>query len=565
MDDAIIDYFRFEDKDQNKAEICYLSDILKLQGIAFENKVINSFKKNIVNDYNSFITIAKSQKDIVNNNKYIETLNAMKLGIPFIYQGVLHDPEYKIYGSPDLLVRNDCINILCDDIQEPIPILSKYSCFGNYYYIVIDIKSSILRLRANGNNILNYGRMVGYKGQLYVYYKILSQIQKYDSNIAFILGKKYVYIKNNEIYSGLGWFDKLGCINYNTIDSHIKNKVYSAIEWRRNIQLNYNKMILYPVPSNDNLYPNMCNRYDDKYRKRKRKLAECISEHTLVSWVSVKHRKLAHANRIYGFMDKRCNIDTLGMTGNITRKIVNTILKINQSTSRNFTPNKIRTNMYNWRNTTTKEAFVDFETVPLSILEKYDDRYPKSISDSGQIIYLIGIWYFNSSKKNWEYKAYISEKINIICEHKILQEFTNFINDLKIIKLYHWGKSAEPVMYNRSSLRMDQIKNAVKYNTWCDLCTLFKNENIGIKGATTYGLKDVAQAMKSHNMINTYWKPGIFNGVETIAMAWNINNEMESKNYNKLLDDPRMNNIIEYNKTDCVILHEILTYLKRNH
>lgn len=576
MNDGIIDYFQFEDKElrknsninNNESQICYLSDILKVQGISFEDSVMNSFRKKFTNDYRSFITIARTQSDICDNSKYFETINAMESGIPFIYQAVLHDHEDKIYGSPDLLVRNDCIDVLCNNIKEPIPALTKTTHFGNYYYIVVDIKSSILRLRANGNNLLNYGRMVGYKGQLYIYHKILSKIQKFDSHKAFILGKGFTYIKSNEMHKGVGWFDRLGCINYNTIDYNIKNRVTDAIEWRRNIQTNYNNMTLYPVPSNENLYPNMCNRYDDRYRKRKRRLAEAISEHTLVSLVTVKHRKFAHSNQVYKFTDNDCNIDTLGITGDTTRKIVNTILKINQSDSQKITPIKIKTTMYNWRKISKKEAFVDFETIPLSILEQYNSENPHSIGYYGQVIYLIGIWYFNNDQKRWVYKTFISEKISIQHEHKIVKDFTDFVDNEKINKLYHWGKSAEPAMYTNSILRILQCSNnfkPIKYNMWHDLYTLFKNENIAIKGATSYGLKDIAQAMKINGMIKNYWRPGIFDGIETIALAWSINNELELNNYNKIIDDPRMNCIIEYNETDCKILHEIINYLRENH
>ena len=131
----------------------------------------------------------------------------MKHGTPFIYQGVLHDKDEKIYGSPDLLVRNDFMKILCKNIEEPIP---QKSDAQKYYYFVVDIKSSTLHLRANGNNLLNSGRMTGYKGQLYIYHKILSKIQNFDSHVAFVLGRKYKYVKQNQPHSGFGWFDKLG-------------------------------------------------------------------------------------------------------------------------------------------------------------------------------------------------------------------------------------------------------------------------------------------------------------------------------------------------------------------
>ena len=101
----------------------------------------------------------------------------------------------------------------------------------------------------------------------------VSNIQDFNSNIAYVLGKGYKYKCGKSQYSGFGWFDKLGMIDYNNIDNHIIKKVDKAIKWRRNVQKNYKKMKIYPKPSNINLYPNMCNRYDNEFRDKKLELA----------------------------------------------------------------------------------------------------------------------------------------------------------------------------------------------------------------------------------------------------------------------------------------------------
>ena len=204
----------------------------------------------------------------------------LKEVVPFIYQAVLHDEDEKIYGSPDLLIRNDFMNILCNNFTDQNSnFAAQYAIFNNsieqqnYYYYVIDIKGSTLYLRANGNTLLNQGRLIGYKGQIYIYHKILSKIQNklfnqkrhfnqnykkskfQDPQIAFILGRKYKYTSCGIPYTGLGWFDKLGYIDYGGIDKNIIEKTNKAIMWRRNVQMNHDKMKLYPTPSNNNLYP----------------------------------------------------------------------------------------------------------------------------------------------------------------------------------------------------------------------------------------------------------------------------------------------------------------------
>ena len=93
------------------------------------------------------------------------------------------------------------------------------------------------------------------------------------------------------------------------------------------------------------------------------------------------------------------------------------------------------------------------------------------------------------------------------------------------------------------------------------MCTLFKNSNIGIKGAKTYGLKDIAKSMYENNLINELWDKKISDGSDAMVTVWKINND---SNLN-LINDYRMNNIINYNKMDCKVLYNIMTYLRNNH
>ena len=80
---------------------------------------------------------------------------------------------------------------------------------------------------------------------------MVSNIQNFNSNIAFVLGKGYKYKCGKSQYSGSGWFDKLGMIDFNNIDNHIIKKVDKAIKWRRNVQKNYKKMKLNTQENNE--------------------------------------------------------------------------------------------------------------------------------------------------------------------------------------------------------------------------------------------------------------------------------------------------------------------------
>lgn len=580
--DPILDYLYIQKRAKgepvedlsNIDNICVLSDILKRQGVLFESKVIEFLNKRIVNNYRNFITIAHSQSDILDVEKYRKTLDAIQCGIPFIYQAVLHDESEKVYGSPDLLVRSDYMKFICSNIQVEFPeastrIIGNCKKSVNYYYFVVDIKNSTLYLRANGINLLNQGRMKAYKGQLYIYHKMLSKIQNFNSGMAFILGRKYKYKCNQELYYGFGWFDKLGCIDYRDEkkDKQYIDHTQKAIEWRRNVQMNYKDMSLYPLPSHINLYPNMCNKDDDEYRGQKKKLAEYIGEHTLVCWVGWNHRYNAHSKRIQRFDDNRCNVDILEITGDILRKKISNILKVNQDLSPDqeiFIPDKISNDLYQWREN-VNEAYVDFETVPYIILDNYQNIQTPTTNIHGQMIFMIGIYHLDLNGE-WVYTSFIVDNLNAQQEKYILMQFTNFIINKGFKKLFHWGKSAEPAMY-RNSIACHNIINSLNDDIWCDLCSIFQNDCVAIKGALSYGLKNIARAMYNHKMIDTLWNEdnNIDSGTNVIVEAYKIYDKLRENNYNKLSEDPRMNNIIKYNKMDCVILQEIMKYIRENH
>ena len=138
----------------------------------------------------------------------------------------------------------------------------------------------------------------------------------------------------------------------------------------------------------------MCNRYDNEFRDKKLELAKKIGEHTLICWVGHKHRNKCIKKKIYRYDDPKCNIDTLEITGKTRRNSIDTILKMNYSNNEKiFIPEKIENNMYNWRENSLTDAYVDFETIPNFLLENFNTKKEPISKSKGQFIFLIGVWY----------------------------------------------------------------------------------------------------------------------------------------------------------------------------
>ena len=63
-----------------------------------------------------------------------------------------------------------------------------------------------------------------------------------------------------------------------------------------------------------------------------------------------------------------------------------------------FIPEKIENNMYNWRENSLTDAYVDFETIPNFLLENFNTKKEPISKSKGQFIFLIGVWYSHIPK-----------------------------------------------------------------------------------------------------------------------------------------------------------------------
>ena len=155
---------------------------------------------------------------------------------------------------------------------------------SDFHYVVIDIKFSTLPLRADGRHLLNSDSYPAYKTQIYIYTQAVGEIQGYESNYGFIMGRRWKYTSKDIKYYESSCLDKLGVIDYETIDKEYKVKTEQAIQWVRDVNHEGKNWHTNP-PSRKELYPNMC--IDSGiWNKEKQKIAENLGEitQTLVLW-----------------------------------------------------------------------------------------------------------------------------------------------------------------------------------------------------------------------------------------------------------------------------------------
>ena len=147
-------------------------------------------------------------------------------------------------------------------------------------------------------------------------------------------------------------------------DKNYVSKLDEALKWIKQLRQEGNNWKLLPIPSKDELFPNMKNDRDGAIGQIKKELAEEIHEITSVTYCGIDKRKIAFSNRIYGWNDIKCTSKNLGFSDGKIAKRVDSILDINRQDIL-VKPKKIEYSELHWRNRKKNEMefFLDYETM----------------------------------------------------------------------------------------------------------------------------------------------------------------------------------------------------------
>lgn len=567
IDDPLIDYLEFIDRnnrhnlnlgininwDKKYKQNDFISYIYQ-KGDIFKSYIIGILKDKFKDD---IVTISNKSYDIKSINKFNETVECIKKGVPIIHHGILHDYDKKIYGIPDLLVRIDYIPKLLNQMGiNNCKVVRTSPNDTMYKYTVVEIKYTNINIRADGIHIINTTKEISYnKAQLYIYNKILGKIQNFELSHAYIIGKSYKYKKDGITFIKEP-LDMIGRVDFKNNDKFIRKKTALAIKWIRELRKNAYCWKLLP-PSRDELKPNMCN-INDKWQSIKEDIATQTNDITQLWMCNIENRKIAESKKIINWRNhKNLRSEDLGIKGN-NSKILQIIIDMNQSINTNkIHPNKLP------KHTFTKnseiEFYVDFETINSSLLDI-----------KGDFIFMIGVGYIFNDE--WKFKCFITEDLTQDSELNILNQFHEYITEIslsfsikknkkvnKYYTLWHWG-NAEKHIYN-SAIQRHGIDNIFN-DKWKDLLNIFKKNNIVTRGMLNFSLKSVVKSFNDNNFIKTsYQDLDIVNGMDAMIAAYNeyMNNTSE------IYKNKTIKKIENYNEIDCKSIYEILYFLKHKY
>ena len=503
---------------QGKTNYSQYEAYAKRQGIVFENKVVK-----ILQEKYGGKTIQKSSNQIKgqpNNEDVLKTIHAMKEGEPIIYQAPLASSKKKIFGTIDLLVRSDKFNLI---FESNILLPEQEKPFGkDYIYYGVDIKCSTLVI--DKENYLTHNKnQEYYRAQMYIYNSCLEEMQGVFPQDSFILGRKINKKETNSI------FKNLGAINW-TKDKHKTSQlIKNARIWLSKLNTNHKKWKLFPKPSVKELYPNVL-------------ASDCSPEEKEVA------HKLKDARLIHGIVNKeyinweKANFKNFVISPK-KEEIVRSILEVNKSNSKKYIldttklPKLFRENC----------MFVDFETVNI---------HPNSF------IYMIGALTYGPEEKNGEwyyhsnYNVWFMNSLTDSEQIRVWKEFSAWKNEkYPQTKLVHWSNFE--VTTTKRVIKQYPKENLSGDNwEWVDLMKICQTGPLVFKGMFNFSLKSVAKSMKQLGFLgeNTMYNDYCYeNGLDWMLSA-----------IEKYETEGNFQDIIRYNQTDCMILHEIVKFIEQN-
>jgi hypothetical protein len=515
-----------------------------------------------------------------------DTFTEMLKGRDIIINPTLIDFDSKYYCNPSSIIKKSVLEKMINTSETMRKTRSKKpEETKNDYYVPLFFKFQTIKLCSDSVHLLNTGTIPTTKCKIALCCKVLGQLQQYQCDKGYILGRKYDYTEKGTTYYSNNCFDKIGTIDLSGKDSDYKEHLTNSIKWLIEVRKNGKDWNMHDtknnnLPSHINLYPNMKNDYNSNWGNAKGIISNDIKEITALWYSSIKNRNIAFSNGIYSLADPKCNTEMLGMSKRKNAHIIDKIIDINYKNLDNqliYTSGSINNNIDNWQKKSKLELFIDFEDIN-SINDNFN-TFPEAAKLYGNLTFMVGIGHINK-KGEWIYKCFLAKRDTKNEEKRIMTKFIYYMIKLcneyetNDPKLFHYsGPESKKLNYYINKVidihRDDDTEidddNYNKHNirnitfNWCDLHKIILAEPFVIRGAHNFTLKAVSKALYDNNHIKTLWNnvSSCTNGISAMTVAFNCYNGNKDVSQNV-----KMNEVIKYNECDVKVLYEILEYFR---
>lgn len=498
------------------------------------------------------------------------TWAAMERGTRVIAQAVLRDPQARMYGVIDLLVRSDILADICaetfgegDDPTFAAPALPGAA----WHYRAIDVKFTTLELLKDGS--LSTAGDLAVQAQVWAYGQALGRAQGFTPPFGYVIGRGW---KQGQHRGDQCW-DRLARVPR---DAYLKGReislgdaVGAAAEWVRRVRRDGRDWAVLPVPTRDELWPNLKAESDQPWHAAKREIAEELHDLTLLWHVSAAARDRARTVGVTRWDDPRVSAHLLGIGGDTRGPVFDAILAANREPGAPVRPAHITADGGRWRERRPVETYVDFETV--NDLNDDLSRFPERGGTS--LIFQIGCGRYDDGR--WTFAQFTAPELTVAAEAEMIDAWLTHLAGLAAaagvdgpgaVRLFHWS-AAETVFMDAQyrSARARHPDRDWPSLDWYDLLgNVVRAEPVVVAGSRTFGLKNVARAMHAHGLVETGWGDGLADGTGAMVGAWTAD-AIARETATPIADIPLMAEVSRYNEIDCRVMAEVLDHLRREH
>jgi hypothetical protein len=494
------------------------------------------------------------------------THEAMEAGVPIIASGVLRDPELRMFGVVDLLVRSDVLGQLSPSAFGGDPLeLAAIGLSHGRHYRVVDVKFKTLDL-LKGGGLSTSPSDLDTLAQAWVYNEALGRMQGYTPPASYVAGRAW---KQADDRGDRAW-ERLARVPHDTFvrgrNADLREVVQQAAGWIRRLRTEGAEWRVLPLPSVPELWPNMKAAQDGPWHDGKARIGAALADLTLLPRVNATHRARAHDAGVTRWDDPRTSSLLLGISSEKEAAIVDAVLAVNRPGGETVRPERMVVATQVWRQRAAVEVFVDFEFLP----DLNDDfaAFPRKGGQS--LIFQIGCGTYQGAQ--WRFGQFTVDELSLAAEARMIDAWLAQLHavaaeagcDVVDARLVHWSP-AETSNFERAydNARARHPDRDWPVLTWFDLLhEVVQAEPLVVRGAFSFSLKPIARSLHALGHIQTNWGEGLADGAGAMAGAWNAAVEAKRKGVTLGATDV-MGEIARYNEVDCRVMAEILDYLRR--
>jgi hypothetical protein len=490
----------------------------------------------------------------------------MEAGVAIIAGGVLRDPELRMFGVVDLLVRSDVLGQLCPGafVGDPLELAAIGLSHGRHYRVV-DVKFQTLDL-LKGGGLSTSPAELDTIAQTWVYNEALGRMQGYTPPASYVVGRAW---KQGDERGDRCW-DRLARVPHDTVVRgrlmSLREVVEAAATWVRRVRTEGAEWRVLPRPSVPELWPNMKADQDGPWHSAKAAVAAALADITLLPRVNMAHRANAHDAGVTRWDDPRLSAALLGVNNEREAAIVDAVLAVNREGGATVMPERVTAAADIWRQRAAVEVFVDFEFLP-----DLNDDFAAFPRKGGQaLIFQIGCGTYRGG--DWRFRQFTVDDLSLAAEARMIDAWLAHLQavatvagcSVSDVRLVHWSP-AETSNFERAydNARARHPDREWPALSWFDLLhDVVQAEPLVVRGAFSFSLKPIARSLHALGHIQTLWGEGVADGAGAMAGAWSA--AVEAKRKGVTLDATEvMGEIARYNEVDCRVMAEILDYLRR--